>query len=301
MGKFIYDLIQDLIHSQNFGLILIGFIFFVILLFFFIIYLNLLSKQKKKKKFKDNSENIISTLTHEEIENISKNSNNPEEIKQILKSENERLNSKQTKKEKKLKQTKKAKEEIKFEPTETLESKKSTYKKNGSKNSTKKATDLKVEKPKTTTKPTPKSETSINKTTTTKPAKTNLQKEVAATTLQNEKQQYLGKWKIYKNGDTYHAELTASNGGLLLRTAEYLSMSGIKNGIETIKKNVDLGSFRISSDKYGHYSFKLYSIANRLICVSEDYSSKTKCENGILSVKRFAKSAIVITAETEQA
>ena len=81
---------------------------------------------------------------------------------------------------------------------------------------------------------------------------------------------------------------------MLLKTERYKSLSGVKNGIETIKRNVSGGNFAISIDKYGHYRFKLFNSTNRLICVSEDYSSKAKCENGIESVKRFALSASVI-------
>ena len=92
----------------------------------------------------------------------------------------------------------------------------------------------------------------------------------------------------------FFAELTASNGGVLLRTEFYTTLSGVKNGIETIKKNVEFGNFKISTDKYGHFQFKLYSSVNRVICVSEDYSSKIKCENAIESVKRFASTANLV-------
>ena len=108
------------------------------------------------------------------------------------------------------------------------------------------------------------------------------------------KKQYTGKWKIVQDDDGYSAILTASNGGTLLQTEKYKSVSNVKNGIETIKKNIDGGNFAISIDKYGHYRFKLFNRSNRLICVSEDYSSKAKCESGIESVKRFAKTASII-------
>ena len=112
---------------------------------------------------------------------------------------------------------------------------------------------------------------------------------------QAHKQAYAGKWVIVKGEDgKYYAKLLASNGGVLLRTENYSSLSGVKNGIQTIKKNVDGGNFATSIDKYGHYCFKLFSMSNRLICQSEDYSSKAKCENGINSVKRFAKTDLIM-------
>ena len=114
-------------------------------------------------------------------------------------------------------------------------------------------------------------------------------------TAQAHKQAYAGKWVIVKGEDgKYYAKLLASNGGVLLQTENYSSLSGVKNGIQTIKKNVDGGNFATSIDKYGHYSFKLFSMSNRLICQSEDYSSKAKCESGINSVKRFAKTDLII-------
>lgn len=114
-------------------------------------------------------------------------------------------------------------------------------------------------------------------------------------TAQAHKQAYAGKWVIVKDEDgKYYAKLLASNGGVLLQTENYSSLSGVKNGIQTIKKNVDGGNFATSIDKHGHYSFKLFSMSNRLICQSEDYSSKAKCESGINSVKRFAKTDLII-------
>lgn len=110
------------------------------------------------------------------------------------------------------------------------------------------------------------------------------------------KQTYVGKWIIVKNEeDKYFAKLLASNGGVLLKTENYSSLSGVKNGIQTIKKNVDSGNFATSIDKYGRYRFKLFSMSNRLICQSEEYSSKAKCVNGINSVKRFAKTEVIIS------
>ena len=106
--------------------------------------------------------------------------------------------------------------------------------------------------------------------------------------------EYSGKWKIKKFEDKFYAELTASNGGLLLKTELYATLSSLKNGIETIKKNVEFGNIVITFDRNGHYRFKVFNSTNRLICISESYSSKAKCENGILSVKRFAPTASII-------
>lgn len=117
----------------------------------------------------------------------------------------------------------------------------------------------------------------------------------AAKPAEQRKQSYSGKWVIVKDEDgKYFAKLLASNGGVLIKTESYSSLSGAKNGIQTIKKNVDGGNFATSIDKYGRYSFKLFSMSNRLIFRSEDYSSKAKCESAINSVKRFAKTETLV-------
>ena len=129
----------------------------------------------------------------------------------------------------------------------------------------------------------------------TKTTKTETAKNDTPTTTT--KKAYTGKWKIKQENSKFYAELQASNGGVLLKTETYASLTGVKSGIETIKKNIDDGNFAISSDKNGRYRFKLYSKLNRLICISEDYSSRAKCDKGIESVKRFAKKAYIIIEE----
>ena len=291
--EFLYKLGNEYIY-----LTLISIIALVIIIFFSIV-LHVSKKraraEKTKAQFKQSS---LQSLTPEEIDNISNNSANPEEVKEyltqeVVPTEEEKVEKpKQTKKS--ATKTKKAqvKKEVKSEekptkanaqkvkkPTETKKAEvkkaepKKTQKVAEVKNTEKATQTKKVEKPKNTA-----------------PKKVEPVKEP-------EKRKYTGKWKISQESDGYTATLSASNGGTLLKTEKYKSLSGVKNGIETIKRNIDGGNFAISVDKYGHYRFKLFNLSNRLICVSEDYSSKNKCENGIESVKRFAKTDVVIMEE----
>lgn len=207
----------------------------------------------------------------------------------------------ETKKPTKAKTEEKPKAEVKAKTEEKPETKKPTKVKTEEKPKaeTKKKAEAKVEeKPKTETKKPTKAKTEE------KPkaeAKPKAEKPTPVTVPTEEKKQfYTGKWKIKQDEQGFLAILTASNGGTLLKTEYYKSLSGVKNGIETIKKNIDSGNFAISIDKYGHYRFKLFTSTNRLICVSEDYSSKAKCESGIESVKRFAKTASVIREENDE-
>lgn len=215
------------------------------------------SEEEKIQAQEDFKQKSIESLTSEEIDNISNNSADPEEVKQYLE-------------------------------TEIIEAKKTAKKKQSQKeNSQNKKPTLRIKKTVVKTKKqTPDEETAVTVEETSTQA-------VETTT----KRQYTGKWKIVEDDEGFYAILTASNGGPLLKTEKYKSISNVRNGIETVKKNIDFGNFTISVDKNGYYKYKLFNSSNRLICVSENYSSKAKCEHGIESVKRFSKSAIVIVEE----
>lgn len=112
---------------------------------------------------------------------------------------------------------------------------------------------------------------------------------------------YVGKWVIYEDSGRFFADLKASNGEIMLRTESYSSLSGIKNGIETLKKNIELDNFSVNLDKNGNFVFKIFSTANRLLCVGEGYSTKDQCEKAFASVKRFSKTAkIIVYRESEE-
>ena len=291
--EFLYKLGNEYIY-----LTLISIIALVIIIFFSIV-LHVSKKraraEKTKAQFKQSS---LQSLTPEEIDNISNNSANPEEVKEyltqeVVPTEEEKVEKpKQTKKS--ATKTKKAqvKKEVKSEEKPT----KANAQKVKKPTETKKA-EVKKAEPKKTQKVAEVKDT--EKATQTKKAEKpkNTAPKKVEPVKEPEKRKYTGKWKISQESDGYTATLSASNGGTLLKTEKYKSLSGVKNGIETIKRNIDGGNFAISVDKYGHYRFKLFNLSNRLICVSEDYSSKNKCENGIESVRRFAKTDVVIMEE----
>ncbi len=275
--EFLHKLTDDYLYYTLFGIIIL-----VILIFLGIV-LHLKSKRNKEEKtikqFKNSS---FKSLTTEEINNISNNSANPQEVKEYLTGEVTAARSE----------------------TESVKKSKPSNSKKTSPKASEKTQTKKVQKDKkedTATKPIKKSETKDTKAKTTakkvEPKKVDEVSDIENAKTADQKRQYTGKWKIIQEGEGFVAILTASNGGLLLKTEKYKSLSGVKNGIETIKKNVAEGNFAISVDKYGHYRFKLFNLNNRLICVSEDYSSKAKCENGIDSVKRFAQTSTLIIEE----
>ena len=113
---------------------------------------------------------------------------------------------------------------------------------------------------------------------------------------------YAGKWVIANNTDldgetVYYFELFANNGEKLLSSEEYSSYIGAVNGIETHKKNISLGNFRIVLTKRGDYIYKLLNGNGQLLCLGEHYRTRKLCQNAVESVKRFSAGSPVLTNE----
>jgi uncharacterized protein YegP (UPF0339 family) len=54
------------------------------------------------------------------------------------------------------------------------------------------------------------------------------------------------------------------------------------------------GKFEVYTDKAGEFRFKLKAPNGEVIAVSEGYSSKTSCMNGIESVRKNAANAKIV-------
>jgi uncharacterized protein len=54
------------------------------------------------------------------------------------------------------------------------------------------------------------------------------------------------------------------------------------------------GKFEVYTDKAGEYRFKLKAPNGEIIAISEGYSSKKSCMNGIESVKKNAPTATIV-------
>jgi uncharacterized protein YegP (UPF0339 family) len=54
------------------------------------------------------------------------------------------------------------------------------------------------------------------------------------------------------------------------------------------------GKFEVYTDKAGEFRFKLKAPNGEVIAVSEGYSSKKSCMNGIESVKKNAPNATIV-------
>ena len=111
-----------------------------------------------------------------------------------------------------------------------------------------------------------------------------------------------GKWIIStglnaEGAVIYYFELFANNGERLLESEEYTTYIGAVNGIQTHKKNIALNNFRITLTKRGDYIYKLLNGNGQLLCLGEHYRTKRLCMNAVESVKRFATSTTILTAD----
>ena len=99
-----------------------------------------------------------------------------------------------------------------------------------------------------------------------------------------------GKWEIHKNGTSFYYLLRAQNGEILATSEAYSTLDGAKNGINTLKRNIDGGTVRIEEDKNENFCFKLTSRPPfpRLLCVGQSYKYKKSAEGSFESVKSLA-------------
>ena len=103
----------------------------------------------------------------------------------------------------------------------------------------------------------------------------------------------VGKWIIKEKGEgEFVAFLYANNGEIMLTSEIYTSEESARAGIDTIRKNVDGGTFVNYKDKNKNFYFKLKSVKNRILCVSETYKSEALAESAKESVKRFVSSPV---------
>lgn len=119
----------------------------------------------------------------------------------------------------------------------------------------------------------------------------------------------MGKFVIKKAKNGFKFDLKAGNGETIATSEIYTSMSGCKNGVESVRANVPIAAvenqtadapvaeknpkFEIYLDKAGEYRFRLKAKNGEIIAVSEGYKALAGCKNGIESVKKNAPDAAV--------
>ncbi len=119
----------------------------------------------------------------------------------------------------------------------------------------------------------------------------------------------MGKFVIRSVNSGLKFDLHAANGQSILTSEVYTTEHACRKGIESVRKNAPLAKledqtepnfrtltnpkFEMYQDKAGTYRFRLKARNGEIIAVSEIYSAKAGCLNGIESVRRNALEAPV--------
>jgi len=119
----------------------------------------------------------------------------------------------------------------------------------------------------------------------------------------------MGKFVIRRVSSGVKFDLKAANGQTILTSEVYTSEAACRKGMQSVAKNAPLArmedqteadwkrqsnpKFEMYLDKKGGYRFRLKARNGQIIAVSDSYSARAGCLNGIESVRRNASGATV--------
>ena len=105
----------------------------------------------------------------------------------------------------------------------------------------------------------------------------------------------------------YKFDLKASNGETVATSEVYDTKAACRKGMESVKKSAEKAKledrtepdfppctnprFELYEDRAGAFRFRLRARNGKIIAISESYSSKSACKNGIASVRKNAPTA----------
>ena len=114
----------------------------------------------------------------------------------------------------------------------------------------------------------------------------------------------MGKFVIKKVNTGFKFNLKASNGEVIATSEVYTTEAACKNGVASVIKNAPIANledqtvegyekvthpkFEMYTDKAGEFRFRLKATNGEIIAVSEGYTAKASCKNGIESVRKNA-------------
>lgn len=117
----------------------------------------------------------------------------------------------------------------------------------------------------------------------------------------------MSKFIMRAVGSGFKFDLAAPNGHTIATSEIYETAAACRKGMESVRKNAPKAAledqtaegfktasnpkFELYEDKRGAYRFRLKSRNGKTIAVSESYTSKAACENGIESVRKNAPNA----------
>ena len=117
----------------------------------------------------------------------------------------------------------------------------------------------------------------------------------------------MGKFVIRRTATGVKFDLKAANGQTVAASEVYASEAACRRGIESVRRTagnakledrtagtaekVTNPKFELYQDKTGEYRFRLKARNGEVIAVSEGYSARTSCLNGVDSVRKNAPGA----------
>ena len=120
----------------------------------------------------------------------------------------------------------------------------------------------------------------------------------------------MGKFVIRTVNSGIKFDLKATNGQVILTSEVYTTKAACRNGVESIMKNAPIANvedqtvegfetmthpkFEMYKDKAGEFRFRLKARNGEIIGVSEGYTTKANCVNGVESVKKNAAEAEIV-------
>lgn len=120
----------------------------------------------------------------------------------------------------------------------------------------------------------------------------------------------MGKFVIRETKTGIKFDLKAGNGEVIATSEVYSSEDACRNGIASVQKNAPGAAvedqtaadfavqkhpkFEVYADKAGEFRFRLKATNGQIIAVSEGYTAKASCLNGIESVKKNAPDAEIV-------
>jgi len=117
----------------------------------------------------------------------------------------------------------------------------------------------------------------------------------------------MGKFVIRAVSSGLKFDLFAANGQSILTSEVYTTEHACRKGMESVRKNAPIAKledltdpdrksvtnpkFELYQDRAGFYRFRLKARNGEIIAVSESYSARAGCLNGIESVRKNAAEA----------
>lgn len=103
------------------------------------------------------------------------------------------------------------------------------------------------------------------------------------------------KWEIHKRGTAFYYIMRTVDGKILATSENYTTKEGCRNGIATLKRNLQSGEgFRIDEDKNNNFSFKITATGGRIVCVGESYKEYNEAMASYKALKKCADMADIV-------